>query len=72
MKRKLSKQQEFEVFKLVVDKFLWLGLVIMGYGLYKMLEYTQISEGIYYILAGAIVLIILTVIIIREYEFITN
>ena len=38
MKRRLSEQQEFEIMKLVLDKFLLLGFGIMAYGLYLMLD----------------------------------
>jgi len=68
-KRRLSGSEEFEIMKLVLDKFLWLGFGIMAYGLFRTLA-TSIEEGIYYIVAGAIVLLLFLVIIIKEYEFI--
>ena len=69
MKRRLSEQQEFEIMKLVLDKFLWLGFGIMAYGLYLM--YSQIFQiGLAWIIAGAIVLLLFTWIIVKEYEVI--
>ncbi|MBI2660573.1 hypothetical protein HYX07_05410 [Candidatus Woesearchaeota archaeon] len=69
MKRRLSEQQEFEIMKLVLDKFLLLGFGIMAFGLYQM--YTvSIPVGLSWIVAGAVILLIFTWIIIKEYEII--
>lgn len=69
MKRRLSEQHEFEIMKLVLDKFLWLGFGIMAYGLYQTVNVgTQI--GLSWIVAGAVILLIFTWIIVREYEII--
>ena len=69
MKKRMTEQQEFDIMKLVLDKFLWLGFGIMAFGLYKMLTVT-ISEGIYYVIAGIVVLVVLLLIVIKEYEVI--
>ena len=69
MKKRLSEQQEFEILKLVLDKFLWLGFGIMAYGLYQM-YYNTIQIGLSWMIAGAIVLLIFTWIIVKEYEII--
>jgi len=68
-KKRMSEEQEFEIMKLVLDKFLWIGFAIMAYGLYVMIS-TSVSDGIYYIIAGVAVLVIFLVIIVREYEII--
>lgn len=68
-KRRLTGAEEFEIMKLVLDKFLWLGFGIMAYGLYKMLANT-LAEGVYYIVAGIIVLLLFMIIVVKEYEFI--
>ena len=69
MKRRLSEQQEFEIMKMVLDKFLWLGFGIMAYGLYLM--YTiQIPLGLSWMVAGSVILLIFTWIIVKEYEII--
>ena len=69
MKKRLTEQQEFEILKLVLDKFLWLGFGIMAYGLYQMYSNT-IQIGLSWMIAGAIVLLIFTWIIVKEYEII--
>ena len=69
MKRRLSEQQEFEIMKLVLDKFLWLGFGIMAYGLYQMYTDT-IQIGLSWIVAGAVILLIFAWIITKEYEII--
>lgn len=69
MKRRLSEQQEFEIMKLVLDKFLWLGFGIMAFGLYEMFA-NGIQIGLSWMVAGAIILLIFTWIIVKEYEVI--
>ena len=69
MKRRLSEQQEFEIMKLVLDKFLLLGFGIMAYGLYLMFN-TAVPVGLTWIVAGAVILMIFTWIIVKEYEII--
>lgn len=69
LKKRLSQQQEFEIMKLVLDKFLWLGFGIMAFGFYKMFI-NEIANGIMLFTAGVIILIIFMVLIIREYEII--
>ena len=69
MKRRLSEQQEFEVMKMVLDKFLWVGFGIMAYGMYLMYT-TTIPLGLSWMIAGAVILLIFTWIIVKEYEII--
>ena len=69
MKRRLSEQQEFDIMKMVLDKFLWLGFGIMAYGLYQMFNAT-ISIGLSWMIAGAVILLLFTWIIIKQYEII--
>ena len=56
LKKRLTQHEEFEIMKLVLDKFLLLGFAVMGFGLYTMY--------------GAVILVIFMAIIIREYEVI--
>jgi len=70
MKKRMTEQQEFEIMKLVLDKFLWLGFIIMAFGIYKMISTSVIGEGIYYLLLGIVLLILFLVIIVKEYEII--
>lgn len=71
VKRRLTAAEEFEVMKLVLDKFLWLGFGIMAYGLMQpILKDGSINSMLYYLVTGAVVLLLLMVIIVKEYEFI--
>ena len=69
MKRRLSEQQEFEIMKIVLDKFLWLGFGIMAYGMYLMYSAT-VPLGLSWMVAGAVILLIFTWIVVKEYEII--
>ncbi len=67
-KKKMNAQQEFEIMKLVLDKFLWLGFIVMGWGMYLSLSQTSFTAGIWHMVAGAVLLIIFMIVIIKEYE----
>lgn len=69
MKRQLTTNEEFELMLLVLDKILWLGFGVMAYGLYKTLSAT-VMEGLWYLIAGLVVLVVFIVIVVREYEVI--
>jgi len=64
-KKRLSKQQEFEVMKLVLDKFLWLGFIIMGWGMYLSISTSAVLPGLWYLIAGAVVLLIFLILIVK-------
>ena len=66
-KKRLTQHEEFEIMKLVLDKFLWLGFAVMGFGLYTMLI-AGFAQGMTVTVIGAIILVIFMAIIIREYE----
>lgn len=68
IKRRMTEEQEFELMKLVFDKFLWLGFGVMAYGLYKMIAQGIIRNGLYFLLSGIVILLVLVGIIIKEYE----
>jgi len=67
MKKRLSAGEEFEIMKLVLDKFLWLGFGVMVLGLWKMFTDT-VTTGLTLIITGAVVLILFMIIIVKEYE----
>ena len=69
LKKRLTEQQEFEIMKLVLDKFLWLGFIIMGFGLYQMYA-LGIAFGLMWMVAGAILLILFMLLIVKEYEIV--
>jgi hypothetical protein len=71
MKKHLTRQEEFEVLKIVLDKFLLLGVFLLGYGLVKIVESVQeFLVGMSVIIGGVVLLVILTIILVKEYEFI--
>ena len=69
MKRRLSSSEEFEVMKLVLDKFLWLGTGFVAWGLYTVLT-ADFSAGMYRILIGALIFIVFAAIVVREFEMV--
>ena len=70
MKKKLTQAEEFEILKLVLDKFLWLGFGIMAYGFYVLLSGNAqaLISGLSFLFGGAILLIIFMWLLLKEYE----
>jgi hypothetical protein len=68
IKKKLTRAEEFEILKLVLDKFLWTGLAIMLYGLWRTVNDVSYSTGLWIMLGGALILVLLMVLLVREYE----
>ena len=56
--------------KLVLDKFLWLGFIVMGWGMYVSLRDAVVLPGLWYMIAGAVLLGLFVVMIVKEYEII--
>lgn len=69
IKRKLSQTEEFEIMRLVLDKFLWIGILSMTYGIYQWFNGT-IGDGLIYIIFGAVISILFAIFLVREFEFI--
>jgi len=69
MKKRLTPSEEFEIMKLVLDKFLWLGVIIMAFGLYKIFIGTSMT-GISLIVVGSIILLLFLILIVKEYEIV--
>jgi len=69
-KKKLTEQQEFEIMKLVLDKFLWLGFAIMAIGFVVAVSGGSLFNAVSYLVVGALVLILFLILIIKEYEII--
>ncbi len=67
-KKRLTQAQGFEILKLVLDKFLWLGVAVMVFGLFTIVSSRTILEGFSYIIGGAIILMLFIILIINEYE----
>lgn len=70
-KKRLSPDQEFQIMKIVLDKFLWLGFLVMGWGMYLSLSQANVLAGIWHMIAGAVLLLLFLIIIVKEYEIIT-
>ncbi len=66
-KRRLASHEEFEIMKLVLDKFLWVGTGLLVFGLYIVIS-KGLQEGFWYILSGAAVMLVFSWIIIKEFE----
>jgi hypothetical protein len=69
-KKRMTDQQEFEIMKLVLDKFLWLGFIVMGWGMFTAIKDMMILPGLWYMIGGAIVLFLFLIIVVKEYEII--
>lgn len=71
-RRHLSHEQEFEIMKLVLDKFLWVGLGVMVYGIWKVMNAgtESLLQGIGFVLVGVVVLMLFMALLIKEFEFI--
>lgn len=70
IKKRLTHDQEFQIMKVVLDKFLWIGTVMIGYALYQGVVLNLIGEGLAWGIAGFIVWILFGVLLVREYEII--
>lgn len=66
-KRRLTENEEFELMKLVLDKFLWVGVGLSAYGLYLLITQTG-NAGFYFLGSGVLLMILFTCIIVREFE----
>ena len=69
MKKRLTPSEEFEIMKLILDKFLWLGIAIMAFGLYIIFTGTSMS-GFSLIITGAVILVIFLILLVKEYEIV--
>lgn len=70
-KRTLSKSEEFDILKIVADKFILLAVFILGLGLYRIIfDLGTISYNILIIIAGVILLLLFIALFVKEYEYI--
>jgi hypothetical protein len=71
-KRHLTRQEEFSIMALILDKFLWMGVGIMGYGFWLVLnpfQQANVGMGLLVMLGGAVLLIVFMRILMKEYYF---
>ncbi|MCA9478197.1 MAG: hypothetical protein KC535_03570 [Nanoarchaeota archaeon] len=71
-KRHLTKAEEFDIMKIVLDKFLLLGVIILSMGLYMIVSASSVTYGFIVLATGAIVMIIFALILVREYNFLEH
>ena len=71
-KRHLTHDQEFEIMKLILDKFLWVGLGVMVYGIWRLVSggVESLANSIGFVLIGAVVLMLFMALLVKEFEFI--
>ena len=71
-KKLLRREEEFGILKLVLDKFLWLAVIVIAYGLYKFYEGIADSmiRNISILVTGAIILVLFAILLKIEYEII--
>jgi hypothetical protein len=67
-KKRMTEEQEFQILKLVLDKFLWLGFIVMAWGMYSSIQSGSILAGLWYMIAGAVLLFLFVILIVKEYE----
>jgi hypothetical protein len=73
MKKRLTQNEEFEIMKLVLDKFLWLGFGIMAFGFYTLVTgQTEMIKSLSLLFGGAVILVIFMIIVVREYEIVKH
>jgi len=70
-KRALSKQEEFDILKIVSNKFLLFAIFVLGLGFYRMVSAIgNFGYNVIIIVSGIILLILFISLLIREYEYI--
>lgn len=70
IKKRLTHDQEFQIMKIVLDKFLWMGFLAILYGVYLAVIQELVWNGIAWGVAGVVIWVIFIVMLIREYEVI--
>lgn len=73
MKKRLTQSEEFEIMKLVLDKFLWLGFGIMAIGFYNVAVYgmARFSQGFGFMVSGCLLLGLAVLILVKEFEIVS-
>ncbi len=68
VKRKLTMSEEFEIMRMVLDKFLWISTFVLMYGVYVVIEKNDILASLYFFVTGVVILLVFMMLIIKEYE----
>ncbi len=67
-KRTLTRKEEFEILTLVLDKFLWISVALVLYGLWRIVHVMDFRVGFWVVAGGIVLLLIFMGILVREYE----
>ncbi|MFP4524222.1 MAG: hypothetical protein ACLFO2_02845 [Candidatus Woesearchaeota archaeon] len=67
-KKHLTREEEFDILKLVLDKFLWIGVIIMVFGVYRLLTTVKVWENLFLLGVGVVIMLLFTWLLIREYN----
>jgi len=68
VKKRLTQDQEFQIMKLVLDKFLWLGFIVLSYAVYIGVVLENWGPAIAWGISGVVILILFMGLLVREYE----
>ena len=68
IKKRLTQAEEFEILKIVLDKFLWIGTFIIGYGFYLLMTGKINIESLGFLGSRIIVFILFISLLYKEYE----
>ncbi len=68
VKKRLTQDQEFQIMKLVLDKFLWLGFVVLGYAVYLGAILDSWGPAIAWGISGVVILVLFMILLVKEYE----
>jgi len=68
VKKKLTISEEFEIMKLVLDKFLWISTFLLIYGVYSVIQMQDLVVSLYFLITGVVVLLLFMILIVKEYE----
>lgn len=70
VKKQLTREEEFDILKLVLDKFLWIGILIMGFGFFRLIsEPSLFWESFIIMLVGVVLMLLFAWMLIKEYKF---
>ena len=69
MKKRMTQGEEFEMMKMVLDKFLWIGSFIMVYATYKIYNERNFANNVPLLISGAIVLALFVALLIRNFDY---
>lgn len=66
----LTKDEEFQILKIILDKYLWIGTIALLYGMFLLVnKETDVKLGIIITLIGATVLLIFTAIVGKDINY---